>query len=59
MGLITILSENRQPLADYGFNGGVISFGGVMYFVKPLTSYGFIGGVIIGGISSLKYTTTQ
>lgn len=64
MGLITILSENRQPLADYGFNGGVISFGGVIiggviYFVKPLTSYGFIGGVIIGGISSLKYTTTQ
>ena len=52
MGLITILSENRQPLADYGFNGGITSFGGVMYFVKPLTSYGFIGGVIIGGTSS-------
>ena len=57
MGAINILSEKTQPLADYGFNGGVISFGGViiggvMYFVKPLTSYGFIGGVVIGGINS-------
>ena len=30
MGLITILSEKTQPLADYGFNWGVISFGGVI-----------------------------
>ena len=57
MGFIKISSKKTQPLADYGFNGGVISFGGViiggvMYFVKPLTSYGFIGGVIIGGIRS-------
>ena len=52
MGVINILSEKTQPLADYGFNGGISSFGGVIYFVKPLTSYGFVGGVIVGGISS-------
>ena len=59
MGVINILSEKTQPLADYGFNRGVISFGGVIfwgviYFVKPLTSYGFVGGVIIGGTSSFQ-----
>ena len=57
MGVINILSEKTQPLADYGFNGGVISFwgviiGDVIYFVKPLKSYRFVGGVIMGGISS-------
>ena len=43
MGVIAILSEKTQPLAGYGFNGGVISFRGLIYFVKPLTSYGFVG----------------
>ena len=58
MGVIKILSEETQPLDDYGFNGGVISFGGVIvgdviYCNDPLTNYGFIGGVFIEGIRQL------
>ena len=56
LGVIWISSKETQPLAYYRFNGGVISFGGVIiggviYFVELLKSYVFIGGVVIGGIS--------
>ena len=55
MGVVKILSEKTQQMADYDLNGGVIPLRGTviwgeLYFVELLTNYTFFGGRIIEGM---------